>query len=89
MVYVGKGRHSMLYMVLKSGAGFRWNVGDSCVLETTAKFVEVEEIQADGDELDLILQMCQNLPLHKGRVISWYGDHAKFIARALNLISYA
>lgn len=39
------------------------------------------EIQADGDELNFILNNIDNLPnIPKLKVQTWYGDHAKFIA---------
>jgi hypothetical protein len=39
------------------------------------------EIQADGDELELILSKCKNLPfVTDKRVMTWTGDFAQFIA---------
>ena len=41
--------------------------------------LNVIEIQADGDELDHILQKFENLPKSNAPVQRWFGDHAKFI----------
>jgi len=41
-------------------------------------------VQADCDELDEILHNIVGLPICKSRVISWYGDMAKFIVRFLS-----
>lgn len=40
----------------------------------------VTEVQADGDELDLIRKYSAGLPTSAARVVVWYGDDAKFIA---------
>lgn len=42
------------------------------------------EIQADGDELRIILSQCQNLPRTSHPVQFWHGDLAKFIAANVN-----
>lgn len=40
----------------------------------------VTEIQADGDELEFILDNFRSLPLTYGKlVVRWFGDHARFI----------
>lgn len=44
---------------------------------------ELNFVQADGDELELILECFKNLPIANTRVMTWYGDHAKFILRHL------
>jgi len=40
---------------------------------------DVRLVQADGDELRIILQQFHNLPTTGERIIRWYGDDAKFI----------
>lgn len=54
-----------------------WHVGEE---KPKAEAQFVTSVQADGDELHHILMEFQNLPqsTHK-KVVSWYGDHAKFI----------
>ena len=39
----------------------------------------VISVQADGDELEAIYDICSNIPTSKSRVVRWYGDDAKFI----------
>ena len=40
----------------------------------------VESVQADGDELEYIMKNFAGIPTCvNNRVVSWYGDHAKFI----------
>lgn len=40
-----------------------------------------KSIQADGDELELIRETFDNIPIHKDRPIQrWVGDMATFIA---------
>lgn len=41
---------------------------------------DVIELQADGHELEYIRERFQNIPMHKGRVVRWKGEMAKFIA---------
>jgi hypothetical protein len=43
----------------------------------------VEEVQADGDELELVREICQNIPMTNGHVVRWFGDTAKFIVASL------
>lgn len=45
---------------------------------------DVIEIQADGEELKLILDNVTGIPKCEGRrTVNWYGDDAKFIASYL------
>ena len=57
-----------------------WHVGET---KTPAYPTEVIAIVADGDELDYILAMFDNIPRlsikSTRRVVTWYGDIAKFI----------
>lgn len=59
-----------------------WHVGES--LPEIQPFM-VRRIQADGDELDLILLSFQNLPHTEERVQIWYGDLAATIYANLEL----
>lgn len=69
----------MLYIITK-GQEYQWHVDTPPV---NVNLHSVEEVQADCDELELILTKCKNIPYHNGRVQNWYGDHAKFIAKAV------
>lgn len=53
----------------------QWHVGEPVPEEAEL----VEWIQADCDELGVILDKFINLPRCDDRVQIWYGDHAKFI----------
>lgn len=48
----------------------------------------VDLVQADGDELGVILAQCRNLPFTTKRVHRWYGDHAKFIVYNVDFSLY-
>ena len=45
---------------------------------------EILLVQADGDELEKILEDFQGIPRSKSSVQKWFGDHAKFIAHNLS-----
>lgn len=45
----------------------------------------VVEVQADCDELEAIKRQFINLPMTNGRVVRWFGDHARFIAANLKV----
>ena len=47
----------------------------------------VTSVQADGHELERIRGFMTNLPMHHGRVVSWHGDFAQFIAHNWNKIN--
>jgi hypothetical protein len=71
----------MLYITTKNEFGKftgTWHVGARCLAVDVHTVVEV---QADGDELALIVAMSDGtLPRAAAkRVVSYYGDHAKFI----------
>lgn len=36
-------------------------------------------IQADGDELEYLKQKLTGIPFYPGRIVTWYGDMARFI----------
>lgn len=59
-----------------------WHVGNSA---TGLVAGMVTEIQADGDELEKILRMCEGIPNSHKSVQTWYGDHARFIAKAIGV----
>lgn len=44
---------------------------------------DVREVQADGDELQIIQEQFTNTPMSKNRVVRWFGDDAKFIVANL------
>lgn len=69
----------MLYIIANTGE-FTWHVGK--------KFPgvpggAVNLVQADGDELDFIAQTMSGIPMHRGAVVTWHGDIAKFISANL------
>jgi len=39
----------------------------------------VKEVQVDGHELDHVISTMPNLPKSSGRVVQYFGEHAKFI----------
>lgn len=43
----------------------------------------VISLQADGHELEAIREQFTGIPMHKGRVVEWFGDTAAFIAMHL------
>jgi hypothetical protein len=48
--------------------------------------MNVDMLQADGDELDAIKVQFPNLIPHNGnRVVRWFGDNARFICGNLDL----
>lgn len=71
----------MLYIITKDGE-ISWHVGNGPLNMPFSK--KVIMIQADGDELEYILDEFSNLPRnHLKRVIKWFGDDAMFIAHNL------
>ena len=78
----------MLYVELKRNAHLSWHVGEkkpnelldaSSVVASTVE--DVVMIQADGDELDYIIDKFGIAAMRpKGsNVVKWYGDIARFI----------
>ena len=56
------------------------NYRDKCDVDLCDNAFECVEVQADGDELSHIEKRFTNLPMVTGsRVVTWSGDHAKFI----------
>ena len=71
----------MLYIIL-NGKERTWHVGQPSPI-SHSEAADVDEIQADGDELEHIVDMFpinRSLPIPRGRVVRWFGDHAKLIA---------
>lgn len=61
-----------------------WNIGDPLeVIERLAKFSDIERIEVDGDELKLIRESFENLPMPNKVSAVWYGETARFILRNL------
>ncbi len=57
-----------------------WHVGQKNPVEYL-DVPKVTEVQADGHELEYIYENFTDLPhLSNGRVVRWFGDHARFIA---------
>lgn len=72
----------MLYIVKDFGSEIHWHRGES--LPSDLNIHQVVEVQADGEELEMILLRQENLPVpNRGRVMRWFGDHAKFIVANL------
>jgi hypothetical protein len=70
----------MLYIVMEDARSHAWHVGERWPVRDE-EAVHVTMIQADGDELDLILRFFKNLPWRENRrVLRWPGDLARFIA---------
>lgn len=61
---------------------WHWHVGEPM---PEFDIHRVLSVQADNDELDHIMYKFPNLPMCKGgrRVVTWFGDHAKFIVANL------
>ena len=72
-----------LYVTMKGQAPGRyhtWHIGSLPHPDISGNEESVEDVQADGDELDRIKKHFTNLPMTTARVVRWYGDDAKFIA---------
>jgi hypothetical protein len=71
----------MLSIKFKSGVERIWHIHEPNPI-TYYEVNAIDEIQADGDELEYIHNMfllTHSLPIPKGRVIRWFGDYAKLI----------
>jgi hypothetical protein len=66
----------MLYVRRESEGLTTHHVGEPLYKGSLSQVIEV---QADGDELLHITQRFTNLPMTNGRVVRWFGDHARFI----------
>jgi len=60
----------------------QWHVGETLRHPASQG---VESVQAEGDELEYILNNFRNLPNAPAcRVVKWFGEHAQFIVANLN-----
>ena len=77
----------MLYIITTTGAEVSWHVGDSA---TGVSIASVAIVTADGNELNHILTNIDGIPkahdLTRMPVMTWFGDHAKFIAYNLGMV---
>lgn len=72
-----------LYVVFDDGKHREWHVGESFDMPNSM-VRRVDHVQADGDELIGVESRFSNLPKAYGvRVVTWWGDHARFIASNL------
>lgn len=79
-----------LFYCGNDGFNYKWNTGRVINLSSTGithSDISKIQVQADGDELELIKRLFTNIPMYDGRVVSWYGETAAFIL--FNLESYA
>jgi hypothetical protein len=78
----------MLYIQLKNEVEFQWHVGDLPVCRNLMPFNidSIANISADGHELEKILTTCKNIPTTDERECWWFGDMAKFIAKAIKAV---
>lgn len=69
----------MLY-IISNGKERIWHVGEKNPIGFK-EVSDVDEVQADGDELQHIQDMFINstFPIPNGRVVRWFGDHARLI----------
>lgn len=76
----------MLYVVMKnsayatSHAEHGWHLGEA---RPKVNVDQVDYIQADGHELEWIIERWIRLPYFSGGVSTWYGDTAKMIYASL------
>ena len=62
----------------KRAGSFCWHVGESHPFIVDGSTTCVE-LQADGDELDLIRSKFSGIPMYAGKVVVWKGETARFI----------
>jgi hypothetical protein len=73
----------MLYIIDHMENEKTWHVGTPFPIDHKTVHV-VREIQADGDELSEIYHLCDDIPRSsRGRVVRWFGDHARFVCGVL------
>ncbi len=73
----------MLYFVTIANIEYNWHVGEKNPINRKS-IAMINEVQADGDELDYIYTHIPNLPAFPERKsVRWFGDDAKFIAANL------
>jgi hypothetical protein len=69
----------MLYIQDSSGKDYQWFLGKKPLINSK----HVENITADGVELERIKEVCFCIPINSNSQVDWFGDHAKFIARTI------
>lgn len=78
-----RGLTSMLAFTLTGRDGVRsWHIGEKIIMQYET-ISQVDEVQADCDELEYIKSNFTNLPMSNSRVVRWFGDHARFIVAHL------
>jgi len=75
---------SMALDIAIGSAGIRWHVGCPPPLVGGINLVDIYYIVADGDELEKIRTEITGIPMSTKRVVTWYGDDARFIVANLN-----
>ena len=73
------------YIEYTEGPARKWYVGQEAgPLQDSYNINRTVAIQADGDELENIMRRFANIPrVTPNRVVTWYGDTAKFIVKHL------
>lgn len=66
-----------LYLRCEDGRDIEWHIGQAIHWLAPG---DVQQVQADGDELEWILDKFENIPASKARVITWPQPWAGFIA---------
>ena len=66
---------------------FEFHIGAGKIRDTLGNQVSSTalEVQADGDELELIRRDFSNIPMTTSRVVRWEGDIAAFIVANIKL----
>lgn len=77
----------MMYIILEDRTKISWQINQSSPSrQVSSRIHRVIEVQADRSELEMIYLQLKNLPeAPDRRMVSWFGDDAKFIVA--NLIS--
>jgi len=71
----------MMYIVYEDGKQITWRVGHEHF--HVRDISKVSFIQVDGDELHEVLDQISGIPGCGQNVVTWFGDHAKFIVENL------
>ncbi len=70
----------MLVLVFRDNYEHIWHIREKLRLNDR-QVLDVQVVQADGDELQYIIDYMPNVPYANTRPVNrWYGDMAKFIA---------
>jgi len=71
----------------KTAYGRKWQslrVGSHPATHDGIDVREVVSVSADGDELEKIRREITGIPMSTKRVVTWFGDDARFIVANLN-----